>query len=141
MTDVDFDSIAFDLAGVVDCLQKAFGRTFPDLDPSSLSPPSLPSLVRVASLLLAFTVQSHKKADHINAILALPEDIQMVLMETIENVLTEVGGGDEEEDEEDDGATDENEAPAAASPATRAAVPTPAASAAKVAGMTSPTAG
>jgi hypothetical protein len=139
MTDVDFDSIAFDLAGVVDCLQKAFGRTFPDLDPSSLSPPSLPSLVRVASLLLAFTVQSHKKADHINAILALPEDIQMVLMETIENVLTEVGGGDE--DEEDDGATDENEAPAAASPATRTAVPTPAASAAKVAGMTSPTAG
>ncbi len=89
-------------------------RTFPDVDvslastacssPSSAEGGPLRHLVRIVGLLLAYTVQSAKKGDHIAAILALPDDIQGTLMATIEEVLAEMAGDAEEEGQESNAA-------------------------------------
>lgn len=84
-----------DISSVIKALEHAYGREWHGVDgvlaaTHAQEEAGLSHLVRVAGLLLAWTVQSEKREEYINKIMELNDDVQMVLMEMIEAVLEEV---------------------------------------------------
>ena len=78
-------------------VEHAFGCTFNDVNVVLASrfghddePDSSPHFARLAQLVLAAALQGARKAEHVDAILGLPEEQQAALMDMVERVLSEV---------------------------------------------------